>query len=168
MSGLSMGGHERPMALSEDWITPPEILKVLGPFDLDPCASVTQPWPTASKQYTIYDNGLLKEWSGRVWLNPPYGQQAARWLARLSEHGNGIALIFARTETDMFFRWVWERADALLFLRGRIVFCRPNGQRANGNAGAPSVLVAYGAVNVEALRTCGIDGQFVRLERGKP
>lgn len=159
----SMGAHQSAAALSDDWITPREILDALGAFDLDPCASVTQPWPTATRQYTIYDNGLLKEWTGRVWMNPPYGQRAKRWLARLSEHGNGIALIFARTETDMFFRYVWGKADALLFIRGRLFFCRPNGERATGNAGAPSVLVAYGAANAEILAKCGIAGKYVPL-----
>ena len=33
---------------SEVWITPPWILRALGPFDLDPCAADQQPWPTAA------------------------------------------------------------------------------------------------------------------------
>ena len=86
----------------DEWLTPPEIIKALGEFDLDPCAPVKRPWPTAEKHYTIQDNGLLKPWQGRVWCNPPYND-AAKWLARCAEHGNAIALVFARTETKMFF-----------------------------------------------------------------
>lgn len=160
---LGMGGHQSARAASEDWITPAEIIADLGPFDLDPCASLCQPWTTAARQYTIRENGLLREWEGRVWLNPPYGQQTQRWLSRLAEHGDGIALIFARTETEMFFRWIWEQADALLFIRGRLYFYRPNGQRAEANAGAPSVLVAYGRWNVMALERTRIDGKMIRL-----
>ncbi len=42
-------------------------------------------------------------------------------------------------------------ARALLFLRGRVVFHRANGERASANAGAPSVLVAYGRFDALAL-----------------
>jgi len=100
-------------------------------------------------------------------LNPPYGPETGKWLERLAKHGNGIALIFARTETEMFFRWGWEAADAMLFIRGRLHFHDVHGQRAKGNAGGPSVLIAYGTANAEALRTCGIAGQFIRLKEEK-
>lgn len=161
--GNGIGGHHSAHMASDDWITPREIIAALGPFDLDPCASATQPWPTAEHMLTVKDNGLLHIWSGRVWLNPPYGLEAAQWLQRLADHGNGIALIFARVETDMFFRWVWERACGLLFIRGRLYFHRPDGTRAPYNSGGPSVLIAYGHQNVERLAVCGIGGQLVRL-----
>ncbi len=69
--GNGIGGHQSARMGSDDWITPQNILAALGPFDLDPCASITQPWPTAKRQYTISDNGLMLPWDGRVWLNPP-------------------------------------------------------------------------------------------------
>ena len=42
----AIGGHHarRRGATSDDWITPRCIIDALGPFDLDPCASATQPW----------------------------------------------------------------------------------------------------------------------------
>ena len=153
-------------SLTDEWLTPPHILAVLGQFDLDPCAAVNQSWPTARRQYTIEDDGLSQPWSGRVWCNPPYGAKAGAWLKRLGEHGNGVALIFARTETDMFFRYVWDKADALFFLRGRVRFCKPDGRPALNSAGAPSVLVAYGKQNVQTLRDVGkrLAGRFVQLK----
>jgi hypothetical protein len=81
----------------------------------------------------------------------------------MSNWGIGTALIFARTETDMFFRYVWEQATALLFLRGRIHFHHPDGVRAKANSGGPSVLIAYGETDAEKLAESGIVGQFVRL-----
>lgn len=87
----------------------------------------------------------------RVWLNPPFGRAAAKWLRKLADHGNGIALIPARTETAMFTESVWQRADAVLFLHGRPHFHRPDGSRAAFNSGAPICLVAYGIANVVAL-----------------
>lgn len=158
---LGIGGHQSGSALSDDWITPPEIIADLGPFDLDPCASQTQPWPTAAKMYT--DSGLLRPWEGYVWLNPPYGKIAAAWLQRLSAHGNGIALIFARTETSWFFKWVWEQANAVRFLRGRLTFYRPDGSKPRANSGAPSILVAYGAHATSQLLVSKLEGQFLCL-----
>lgn len=113
--------------------------------------------------YTFHDNGLMMPWEGRVWLNPPYGPHIGAWMERLAHHGNGIALIFGRTDTEMFHRTVFARADAILFVKGRITFFRPDGSRGNFTGGAPSVLIAYGAENVRALECCGVKGSLVML-----
>lgn len=159
-----IGGHQRGYAgRTDEWLTPPEILRVLGPFDLDPCSPIVRPWEMAAVHYTVGEDGLSRPWFGRVWLNPPYGPNTGRWLQRISEHGNGIALVFARTETEMFHDWVWARADGLLFFRGRLHFHLVTGERAPNNAGGPSVLVAYGLANADRLRRSAISGQFVPL-----
>lgn len=158
---MSIGGHQSHRMGKDEWLTPPDILKALGPFDLDPCAPINPPWPMAANHFTILDNGLAREWGGRVFCNPPYGREAASWLARCAEHRNAIALIFARTETAMFFEHVWKQADALLFIEGRLHFHHVDGRRAEANGGAPSVLIAYGAENVKALADSGIPGALV-------
>ncbi|MGN7710805.1 DNA N-6-adenine-methyltransferase [Agrobacterium radiobacter] len=162
-----IGGHHSARARTDEWLTPPSIIDALGgpsSFDLDPCSPVVRPWPTARQHLTVEDNGLTKPWSGRVWLNPPYSTSViGLWLGRLAHHDDGVALIFARTETDAFFRFVWERAAAVLFLRGRINFHLVDGRRATKNSGAPSVLCAYGLDNAAQLGDCGIEGQFVPL-----
>ncbi len=167
-----IGGHQIPSKTrSDEWATPPEVLSALGEFDLDPCAMVTQPFRTAMRSYTVADNGLIKPWAGRVYLNPPYQTSViGQWLARMADHNFGTALIFARTETVAFFSYVWDRASALLFLAGRLNFYKPDGtlaQRKSGrgiaNAGAPSVLCAYGQHDAEILADCGLVGQFVPL-----
>lgn len=81
----------------------------------------------------------------------------------MAAHGNGIALIFARTETKAFQEHCWRSADAMLFMAGRIKFRLPGGG-VSGPAGAPSVLVAYGQPNAQALRRSGIAGYVVDLE----
>ena len=81
-----------------------------------------------------------------------------------SARGTRIALIFARTETEGFVREVWGKADAVLFLHGRLNFHRADGTRAESNAGAPSCLVAYGQDNVDALASCGLPGTLTRWE----
>jgi hypothetical protein len=160
---MGMGTHQSAQMKEETWLTPPDMLDSLGSFDLDPCSPINRPWDTAAKHYTIVDDGLKLPWRGRVWCNPPYGRKTGQWLARLADHGNGIALIFARTETKMFFSEVWDKGDAVLFLEGRLHFHHIDGTMAKSNAGAPSVLVAYGQNNVEALRRSGISGKILVL-----
>lgn len=157
-------GGDGSGATTHDWLTPPELIAALGKFDLDPCASQFQPWRTAAQQFTITDDGLAREWIGRVWCNPPYGPHAEKFLKRMAEHGNGIALIFARTETKAFQEWCWRHADGMLFMAGRIKFRLPGGGT-SGPAGAPSVLIAYGSENAQALKSSGIEGYFVPLVR---
>ena len=161
MSGRAIGSHQSATRGTDCWLTPPSLLRQLGPFDLDPCAAPEpRPWPTAARHITLPEDGLNAIWAGRVLLNPPYAD-SGRWLGRLAAHGQGTALIFARTETALFARYVWEEATAVLFLTGRITFHRPDGRPGVGNAGAPSVLVAYGQADADALRNSGIPGAFV-------
>lgn len=162
-----MGGHHSARPGTEIWLTPRPIIEALGgheSFDLDPAAAVDQPWPTARRHYTIRDNGLIMPWAGRVWLNPPYSRSLVRqFMGRMAAHGNGLALIFARTETAHFHQYVWPVADAVLFFEGRITFHRADGSCPDDDGGAPSVLIAYGSDNADALAGAGLDGAFIPL-----
>lgn len=157
-----MSGHHSATGQTDDWLTPRFILDALGPFDLDPATPEFMPWVTAARRYTMADDGLAQPWTGRVWLNAPYSN-LADWLAKMAGHDNGSALIFARTETAMFFKHVWDQAAGLLFLRGRLHFHHLDGRRAAFNGGAPSVICAYGQGDLEILSECGLEGQFVPL-----
>ncbi len=84
-------------------------------------------------------------------------------MRRMAEYNHGTALIFARTETDVFWECVWTKATAILFLKGRLFFHYPNGKAAENNSGAPSCLIAYGEEDAERLRQCDLPGKFVRL-----
>lgn len=153
---MSLSGHQSPNMGTDEWLTPPEVLKPLGQFDLDPCSPVNRPWPTAAQHFHILDDGLAQQWNGRVWCNPPFGREAIKWMRRMAKHGNGIALIPARTETEMFYECVWGAADAVLFIKGRPHFHYVDGRRAPFNSGAPICLVAYGVQNVAALASSGL------------
>lgn len=91
-------------------------------------------------------------------MNPPYSKNKA-FCKRFSEHGNGIALVFARTETQ-WFQYLWK-ADAMFFFEGRLHFVDSKGNKAKGNAGAPSVLVAFGEENIQYLK------EFSNKHKGK-
>lgn len=148
---------------SDTWLTPPEILAPLGEFELDPCCPENMPWRTAKTMFTQKDDGLSKEWFGRVWLNPPYGRAIGDWMKKMAARGCGISLVFARTETEFWHRWIWPFADSILFLEGRLNFLNRAGIRSKANAGAPSVLIAYGADNVESLGDSGIRGRHILI-----
>lgn len=154
-----IGSHTKPGQGSTDsWITPKWIIDRLGPFDLDPCEADPQPWKCAENGFR--NNGICRPWSGRVWLNPPYGKQTGAWLTKLAEHQNGTALIFARTETKFFIDCVWKKATAVLFIKGRLSFYTPEGDKGR-NAGGPNVLVAYDQDNALRLLESGIPGAYV-------
>ncbi len=145
-----------------EWLTPPNIIKSLGEFDLDPCSPIVRPWDTAKNHFCINDDGLNKLWAGRVWCNPPYGRETFKWLEKLYLHNNGIALIFARTETIGFHKTIWKKADAIFFFKGRLKFHYVDGTQGN-TANAPSCLVAYGKSNITALDKSQLNGKLIKL-----
>ncbi len=150
----------------DEWLTPPWLLHRLGRFDLDPCAPVSRPWPTAAHHYTLRDNGLNQPWHGRIWLNPPYGRQTFRWMDKLATHtGGGIALIFARTETKGFHHSIWRGAQYIFFFHGRLRFWRVDGTQAAA-ANAPSCLVAYRREERPFLAALQQEGKGILVERG--
>jgi hypothetical protein len=159
---VTLTSHQRPVrGVSDEWLTPPEIVNALAPFDLDPCAPVARPWPTAGTHYTIQDDGLRQDWFGFVWVNPPFGPDAGAWLDRLAGHGEGIGLAPARTETRWFVEQIWRRASAVLFLHGRPYFHRVDGTRGHANSGAPICLIGYGTKARDRLAGSGLAGSLV-------
>jgi hypothetical protein len=163
-----MGGHHGARATTDEWLTPREIVRELGEFDLDPASTCdathgNQSTALARKCYCKCDDGLHQPWAGRVWMNPPYGKETGHWLHKLSKHGNGIALVFARTDVLYFHDVVFKTAHALVFVKGRLTFYRADGTKPKFNGGAPSVLIAYGEENAKALKGLRIDGFFLRL-----
>jgi phage N-6-adenine-methyltransferase len=121
-----------------EWYTPDEYLELaraaLGGFDLDPASSdAAQEKVRAAEYFTEADNGLTKEWHGRVWLNPPYAQPhiadfvskmvAERRAARVTA---GIMLTHNYTDTTWFHEAA-GLADAICFTRGRVRFYDASG-----------------------------------------
>lgn len=158
-------GYELPVAQKDEWLTPPWMLARLGEFDLDPCSPISRPWDTACEHYSMQDNGLSKPWNGRVWLNPPLESGAAKaWMARLAKHGNGIALLPARTDTRLWADYVWRAARAVCFVIGRITFHHADGRKAARPIGTPIALIAYGPHNAAMLEEAAL-GPVVTWQR---
>jgi hypothetical protein len=158
---VTLGSHQSCVGKSQVHLTPRWLLEKLAPFDLDPCAATERPWDCAFTNYTEADDGLAQPWSGKVWLNPPFDRyQVGRWIERLAQHGNGIALVHARTEAA-WFAPIWRSAELILFLDKRIKFCRPDGTEQPANSGAPVVLAAFGDGAAFDLSVSGLAGSYV-------
>lgn len=147
---------------NDEWLTPPGIISALGEFDLDPCSPINRPWDTAKSHYNVNDDGLLQEWVGRVWCNPPYGRETFKWLDKLATHGNGTALIFARIETIGFHEQIWNKAHSIFFFKGRLKFHKVDGRQGDV-ANAPSCLVSYSENDTQKIRESGLYGRLVIL-----
>ena len=147
---------------SVDWHTPPEVFDKLDlEFDIDVASPVGGvDWIPANKYYTEQDDGLSQNWEGTVWMNPPYGKYTAKWLDKFIQHGNGIALVFSRTDTKWFHNYV-NKADAVLFIKGRLFFYK-SGIKTKHSAGNGSILIACGEKAVNALEQSGL-GWFIKL-----
>jgi hypothetical protein len=150
---VSVRSYQTQSPTTVEWYTPPAVFAALGlNFDLDPAAPPGGvAWVPAARSFSRADDGLSQPWSGRVWLNPPYGAGIGAWLERLADHGDGMALVFARTDTQWYQRAA-RRATAVCFVAGRLAFVRPDGSLGpRPGAPAPSVLFAYGLTCAAAL-----------------
>lgn len=153
-----MKKHQSTIGKSDEYCTPPEIIKALGgweSFDLDPADARTSAFRTARNRFC--EGGLESEWFGRVWLNPPFNRyQRPKWMAKMAEHNNGIMLVPAACETDAFYKYVWGKASGILFLKGRPHFYKITGERYRANSGCTICLVSYGDENLLSLQNSGL------------
>lgn len=116
-----------------EWYTPAEYIEaarqVLGGIDLDPASSETaQDTVQAKNYYTAKEDGLSREWAGRIWLNPPYSaDMVGRFVSKLVSHVQAgdvpaaLLLVNNATETE-WFQGAAECASAVCFPDGRIRF----------------------------------------------
>jgi hypothetical protein len=139
-------GRETAKHKSVEWYTPSWVFDALGMrFDLDPCsphdAETVVP---AYTKFTVFDDGLAKPWHGTVWLNPPYGPTVNQWMRKMIGHGNGIALVFSRTDAA-WFQEAMRAATATLFVAGRIEFVPgKENQHKKSRCGAGTAMFAFG------------------------
>ena len=140
-------GVEQQERTSDDYYTPAWVFERLGlRFDLDVCAPPGGvPWVPADRFFTMADDGLSREWTGRVWMNPPYSK-ATPWVDRFIEHGDGVCLVpHARAG---WHERLWATADGLAH-PGRFYF---HGDR---EIFMPVFFAAFGPECVDALRNLG-------------
>lgn len=124
-------------SLSDNWTTPPEFFAKLNEeflFSLDAAAlksSTLVPgnWFGPDHDDSKRRDALVRDWGaasyrGWIWLNPPYGREISKFMAKANEEvkkgANIVALVPARTDT----RWWWDSVimHEVRFVRGRLKF----------------------------------------------
>lgn len=80
------------------------------------------------------------------------------------DHNNGIALLFNRCDNVMFQDVIFPTAKAMMFLRKRIRFYRPDGVQGD-SPGCGSVLIAWGEKNADAVMNCNLSGKYIILNQ---
>ncbi len=125
----------------DDWETPPDLFAALDRefgFETDVCA--TKENTKCAAFFSPKEDGLRQEWRGVCWMNPPYGSEIGRWVAKAYasslQGATVVCLVAARTDT----RWWHEfamRAE-IRFVQGRLRF----GKR-EGTAPFPSAILVF-------------------------
>lgn len=114
-----------------DWGTPEGLFRrcseLFGPFDLDPCAMPFN--AKCARYFTPFENGLWQPWRAEcVFLNPPYGAEVKRWLAKARAEvmagnaGKVVALIASRTGAQWWHEHVLLPGNTVHYVKGRVTF----------------------------------------------
>jgi hypothetical protein len=116
--------------------------------------------------YTKDDDGLRQQWTGFVWMNPPFNGRHSQipWLKKFFAHGNGIALVNALTSSGWFHELVVPHAETLLFPKGKTKFILPEDGSVATEPPNGIVLIGMGELANTALSRCGL-GWFVSNRR---
>jgi hypothetical protein len=162
-----MAEHEPSIGESDDWYTPPEIFDALKiHFDLDPCSPGQGHWVPAHKIYTEAEDGLKRPWHGKVFMNPPFGGRNGHvpWLVKFFDHANGIAIVRSYTSSGWWHDHM-DRAEALLWPRGKTKFIKPDGT-VGRSPGHGVVLIGMGRGCCNALARSGLGMYWGRKTNG--
>jgi len=91
--------------------------------------------------------GLERPWGSRTYVNPPYGKEIGKWIARAYQEGQAgklvVMLLPSRTDTIWFHRYILHHAREIIFIKGRLRF-----NDAKGRAPFPSMVVVFGRSDV--------------------
>lgn len=142
-------GERRPLrlnrglftSLTPEWPTPRGVFDMLNRryhFTLDACASPGN--ATCERYFTKEQDGLRQEWTGTIFLNPPYGAEIGRWLRKAVTSAQSgatvVCLVPARTDTAWWHDYCMQ--GEVFFVRGRLHF-----GDGKGPAPFPSAVVVF-------------------------
>ncbi|MCX8008547.1 MAG: phage N-6-adenine-methyltransferase [Patescibacteria group bacterium] len=120
-----------------EWITPPEIIelskRVMGEIDLDPSSSIVANQIVGAKKfYTKEENGLLQDWVGKIWMNPPYSSKlislfADKFVQEVEKKNIQEAMILVNNATETkWFEKLSSVCGTICFLYKRVAFLDKN------------------------------------------
>lgn len=107
------------------WSTPNHIFKRYDDiyhFNLDVCA--TKENAKCENYFTEEQNGLIQEWTGICWMNPPYGREIGKWMKKAYESSlsGAIVVCLVPSHTDTAWWHDYCMKGEIEFLRGRLKF----------------------------------------------
>ena len=147
--GFVRGRMNKDYKPNDDVYTPPELFEALNlQFDLDVCGPVGWlPWITAKRTFSLGDDGLVQDWVGRVWMNPPFSAPK-HWVAKWLEHKNGVMI--APLSKSNWFMDLWNSEAAVINNPVRFRFVKPDGSKYS--IAFPTAIWAIGESNITALK----------------
>lgn len=106
---------------NNEWYTPESYIKaataVMGEIDIDPAITEVANSVVKAKQiYTSADDGLTKNWSGKVWLNPPYSSEL------ISSFCDKLRVLVNHATETAWFNKLINCASAVMFPSTRVKF----------------------------------------------
>lgn len=138
---------------NDELYTPSYIFEKLGlEFDIDVCGPVGGlSWIPAKRTFSRLDNGLIQQWQGRVWMNPPFSAPND-WVMKWLDHKNGVMLA-PLSKSNWFIR-LWESEAAVMPLQVKHRFMKPD--LTQYSIAYPTALWAIGETNITALKMSGL------------
>ncbi|CAL9958117.1 DNA methyltransferase [Vibrio phage K225] len=132
---------------NNEWRTPPRIIerarRVMGSIDTDPASS--EDANKRIKAGTYYDersDGLMQEWFGNVWMNPPYSTALiGRFCSKLEEEfkskntKQAVVITNNGTETK-YAQSLSSICSAICLVDGRLAFELDGEVQDNNNKGS--------------------------------
>lgn len=150
---------------SNEWETPFEFFNTLHTefhFTIDVCA--TEENKKLHNYYSPQDNGLLKEWKGTCWMNPPYSKEIGRWIGKAWESAQGgatvVALIQGRSVDTIWFHKYVMHSSEIRIIRDRLHFGL-NGVFSRANF--PSMVIIFKPYCQGPPTICSINTKGIQL-----
>jgi phage N-6-adenine-methyltransferase len=137
---------------SDDYYTPKWIFDALDlTFDIDVASPPNgPPFTPCNAYFTKETNGLTSDWSGLVFMNPPFSQMTP-WVEKFIDHANGIALL--PMSKSRWFNMLWESNAAIVSLPSTLKFHDPKGGK--GSIFLGTILAGFGDQSIKALANIG-------------
>ncbi len=137
-----MALHEQCVGATDEWYTPPHVFEALSTeFNVDVASPGRRVTPWIPAYHFITPSSEAREWSGFVWMNPPFGGRngLVPWLEKFFEHGHGIALVPDRTSAPWWQEFA-PRADLVLFVSPKLKFIGADGKPGKSPAQGTTLL----------------------------
>jgi phage N-6-adenine-methyltransferase len=132
--GATMFSGLAPRPLKDEWRTPRDLYATLDAefhFAVDAACKSANCLAPSGLCVDQGRDGLLEDWPGTTWLNPPYSEGGIKkWTARAALQGRRVVvvmLVSAATDTLWWARNVASAASEVRFIIGRPRFLEPIG-----------------------------------------